>query len=72
MIFTILGIFSGFFSDFSDLNFYLKTIKNNKNNKKKGGRGARMDATWHARPRGSATRTHAARLRGACVYLIYL
>ena len=55
------------FSDFSDLNFYLKTIK-----KKMGGRGARVDATWHARPRGSATRTHAARLRGACIYLIYL
>ena len=56
------------FPDFSDLNFYLKTIKNIKNNKKKG-RGARVDATWHARPRGNATRTRAARPRGA-IYII--
>ena len=26
----------------------------------KNGRGTRVDATWHARPRGSATRTRAA------------
>ena len=36
------------------------------------GRGARVDATWHARPRGSTTRTRAARLRGALIYHIYL
>ena len=62
------------FLDFSDLNFYLKMIKiiKIKNKKKRWGRGARVDATWHARPRGSATRTHAARLRGACIYSIYL
>ena len=31
-------------------------FKNKKLNKKiKNGRGARVDATWHARPRGSAT-----------------
>ena len=27
-------------------------------------RGTRADATWHARPRGSATRTHALRWHG--------
>ena len=48
-------------------------INNKNNNNKKKGRGARMDATWHTRPRGSATRTHAARLRGAYIlYIIYL
>ena len=31
-----------------------------------------MDATWHARPRGSATRTRAARLRGAFIYILYI
>ena len=30
-----------------------------------------MDATWHARPRGSATRTRAAHLRGA-FYIYYI
>ena len=55
------------FPDFSDLNFYLKTIKNIKNNKK----GGRVDATWHARPRGSATRTRAARPRGAIYIILY-
>ena len=29
-------------------------------------RGTRADATWHARPRGNATRTHAS----ACVALM--
>ena len=59
------------FPDFSDLNFYLKTKKILKIIKK-GGHGARVDATWHDRPRGSATRTRAARLRGVLIYHIYL
>ena len=70
MIFTILGIFSGFF-----LIFLFKFLfKNDKKilKIKKGCRGARVDATWHARPRGSATRTRAARLRGAVYYLFII
>ena len=35
-------------------------------------RGAHAGATWHARPRGRATRTRAACLRGAFIYIIYL
>ena len=34
------------------------------------GRGARVDATWHARPRGRATRTRAAR-HVARLYILY-
>ena len=59
------------FPDFSYLNFYLKNDKKILKIKK-GGRGARVDATWHARPRGSATRTRAARLRGVNISYILL
>ena len=34
-------------------------------------RGAHAGETWHAGPRGRATRTHAARLRGAVFFYIY-
>ena len=37
----------------------------------KKARGAHAGATWHARPCGRATRTRAARLRGAFIYIIY-
>ena len=59
------------FPDFSDLNFRFLIIKK-LNKKLKNGRGARVDATWHARPRGSATWTRAARLRGANISYILL
>ena len=36
-------------------------------------RGTHVDATWHARPRGSATQAHAAPTRRECdVYIIYI
>ena len=62
MIFTTFRDFSEFFLTFNDFIFYLNRFKINKNNKKiiYFGRGARVDATWHARPRGSATRTRTA------------
>ena len=61
MIFTIFRDFSEFFLIFNDFIFYLNRFKINKNNKKNiiFARGTRVDATWHARPRGSATRTRA-------------
>ena len=31
-----------------------------------------MDATWHARPRGSATRAHAARCDDYFIFIIYI
>ena len=59
--------FYGFFwifPIFNDFIFYLNRFKINKNNKIYiyiiFARGTRVDATWHARPRGSATRTRAA------------
>ena len=58
--------FRDFFLDFS----YFSDLKNNKNNKKRA-RGARVDATWYARPRGSATRTRAAR-HVARLYILYI
>ena len=62
MIFTTFRDFSEFFLTFNDFIFYLNRFKINKNNKKNIyiARGARVDATWHARPCGSATRTRAA------------
>ena len=53
-----LGIFSGFLKLFFLFYFQFLIIKINKKLKK--GRGTRVDATWHARPRGNATRTRAA------------
>ena len=61
MIFTTFRDFSEFFLTFNDFIFYLNRFKINKNKKNiYFARGARVDATWHARPRGSATRTRAA------------
>ena len=61
MIFTIFRDFSEFFLTFNDFIFYLNRFKSNKNKKNIiFARGTRVDATWHARPRGSATRTRAA------------
>ena len=57
------SIFKGFFRIFKTVFPILFSILNNKINKlkvKKGGRGARVDATWHAGPRGSATQARAA------------
>ena len=69
------SIFRDFFQIFKTVFlFYFRflIIKINKKIKKRG-RGARVDATWHARPRGSATWTRAARLRGANIsYIIIL
>ena len=61
MIFTTFRDFSEFFLTFNDFIFYLNRFKINKNNKNNiyFARGARVDATRHARPRGSATRTRA-------------
>ena len=41
------------------------------NKKKQKARGSHGGATWHARPRGRATRTRAARLRGAFIFIVY-
>ena len=64
MNFLFLGNFSGFFSYFifDFLNpFLINKTKKIKNKKKFSlSRGPRVHATWHARPRGSATRTRAA------------
>ena len=61
MIFTTFRDFSEFFLIFNDFIFYLNRFKINKNKKYiYFARGTRVDATWHARPRGSATRTRAA------------
>ena len=72
MIFTILGIFSGFFLDFSDLNFYLKTIKNNKKRGPRGLRGCDVarKATWqrHVDPRSAPTW----RLCISYIFIIYI
>ena len=70
MNFSIFRDFSGFLKQFFLFYFRFLIIKINKKIKK--GRGARVDATWHARPRGSATWTRAARLRGANIYYIIL
>ena len=66
--------FRDFFRIFKTVFLILFSIFNNKkiNKKLKNGRGARVDATWHARPRGSATWTRAARLRGANISYILL
>ena len=55
MIFTILRIFFWIFFRF---NFDLNKIKMNKKGAKAS--GSHVSATWHARPRGRATRTRAA------------
>ena len=34
-------------------------------------RGTRVDATWHARPHGSATQTHAAPMRRIMYIYLY-
>ena len=46
--------------DFSGFIFYFKSIKTIKIKAKRGlfSSGTHVDATWHARPRGRATRTH--------------
>ena len=73
MIFTIFRDFSEFFLIFNDFIFYLNRFKINKKNKKNIllSRGARVDATWHGRPRGSATQSRAAP-RGAYISIILL
>ena len=71
MNFLFLGIFFRIFKLFFLFYFRFLIIKINKKIKKRGERGP-WDATWHARPSGSATRTRAARLRGALIYTIYL
>ena len=60
MIFTTFRDFFDFFLIFNDFIFYLNRFKINKNKKIYFARGTRVDATWHARPRGSTTRTRAA------------
>ena len=61
MIFTTFRDFSEFFLIFNDFIFYLNRFKiNNKKIYIYYARETRVDATWHARPRGSATRTRAA------------
>ena len=64
-----LGNFFGFLKLF--FLFYFRFLNRFFLNNKKIGRGARVDATCHARPRGSATWTRAARVRGANIYIIY-
>ena len=66
MIFTI-------FRDFSDFIFDLKTLKIIKEMIKRGSflRGSHVDATWHAGPRCSATRAHAAPTRRTFI-IIYI
>ena len=61
MNFLFLGIFSGFFL----LILRFLNVKNNLNKTKSGyfPCGTHVDAMWHARPRGSATRAHAAPTR---------
>ena len=65
--------FNGFFwtfPDFYDFIFYLKTFKINK--KMQIARGSHAGATWHARPRGRATRTRATPTwRVICIYLLF-
>ena len=52
------SIFKGFFRIYKTVFLILFSILNNKDKKKiKKGRGARVDATWHAGPCGSATQT---------------
>ena len=73
MIFTIFRDFSEFFLIFNDFIFYLNRFKINKKNKKNIllSRGALVDATWHGRPRVSATQSRAAP-RGAYISIILL
>ena len=61
MIFTIFRDFSGIFLDLFKYIFEFKSIKTIKNKQKADylSRGTHVDATWHARPRGRATWTHA-------------
>ena len=35
-------------------------------------RGSHVDATWHLRPRGSATRAHAAPTRHIQIFIFYI
>ena len=53
--------------------FYLRLnpFKINKKNRNNG-RGARVDATWHARPRGSAMGTHAAPTWRGIYFILYI
>ena len=70
MIFTILGIFS----DFSNLNFYLKTLKINIKKGKKGAGPARVrrGTQGHvAEPRGPAQRAYLAQYI-SYIYLLYI
>ena len=57
--------FRDFFQIFQNLFLDFKLLKRIKKGGKKGvfSRGTHVDATWHARPRGRATRTHTS----ACV-----
>ena len=66
MNFLFLGIFSRFFK----IKFAILMLKLNKKMQKGfiNSRGTHMDATWHARPRGSAMR----RLRGDVTDARYL
>ena len=61
----------GIFLDFSEFIFDFLMIKIIKKKTKKVVflREIHVDATWHARPRGSATWTHAAPTRRDVIYL---
>ena len=60
--FCNLGNFSGFLNHFSYFIFDFKTIFKPFSNG--FSRGPHVDATWHARPRGSGTQGHVAAPRG--------
>ena len=69
MNFLFLGIFFRIF-----LNLF--RFLNDKNELKgaKSGlilRGTHVDATWHEKPHGSATRAHAARYLSTYIYIVY-
>ena len=69
MNFLIFRDFFGFFRIY----FRFLNVENNLKTGKMGLflRGTHVDATWHARPRGSATRAHAAPTQHdvTCAYL---
>ena len=71
MNFLFLKDFSGFLKHFFLILFSIFNNKINKIKIKKIGRGARVDATWHAGPRGSATQDPRCAYVAHILYIYY-